>query len=410
MISMILNYLKRHKSLLYFICLNYLDKGLAFLLPIFILYFTKNISAYNDIEYIFSIANILVVLLDLGGKIYMMYGYSNQKDKNCFLQGVKGFYYIINTIYILIVFGIFITCQLTGFMKIIIFFISIRSLFLLFINYFSIYFRLIDKPQNIIYFSLIINLLTICVLIFCNKIISDTYFLYYFFSIQFLFVISLAFNGWKYLNKNMIKFSVNYLKNSLKFAWPIILNLLIVTMINNYGKIYIFNQFSEKQMFVFSYLLRISMIVQMVHSSIVAFYSKSIYLDKNNNINFKIYKLYTFCLIFSFLFCYIIIITMNSIKSLPNVPLNHLSIILLIYIFIWCQQSYFEQYLNKKNKNRWVLYISGIAMLFYAIMLFTNPFRFIITIDYIATCMLLSSIIALLGMLYCLNKLKLFRI
>ncbi len=395
----------KYKSLLYFISLNYIDKGLAFLLPLFVLYFTKNISLYNDIEYIFSIANIMVVVLDLGGRAYMLYGYVNIQDKKKYLEGVKGFFYILNFFYILLVLAILLTCTLTSFINNIIFFISIRCLIVLFINYFSVYFRLLDKPQNILYISILINSLTILILFILNKFITNTNGVYYFFSVQMLFIVLVSIKEGKYINKSSILFSMDYLKKAIKYSWPVILNVLLITIMNNFGKIYIFQRFSKEEMYTFSYLLRISMVIQMAHVSISAYYSKKIYLDSTTKIDFRLYKFYSLFLFSTVLLCLMMIFVINTLNFLPKIDLGVTAIFLLLYVFIWCQQSYFEQYLNKTNRNKWILYISCISMIIYFFLLF-NPLANI-TVNYISFCMAISVLVSFVLLLFCLKKIKL---
>ena len=404
---------KKHKSLFKFVFLNYLDKGLSFILPLLILYLTSNIELYNNIEYIFSIASIIAVLVELGGRIYIFYAYTHDdsEHREQLLENVKKSYLLLNSIYIAISF-IFIICNRLALANIVLYLIVIRSLFLFFINSYANFSRLKDKPQNVLYFSICINIISILVIVLFYKQSDDNieYSLFLFFITQILFLIYLSLIGLKHFNQRNIKFTLKYIRKAFLFSWPVILNLLLITFINNYGKILVFNNFSDYEMYSFSYMLRISMIIQMAHSSIIAFYSKEVYLDSKKNINKKIYQTYILFLILAMLGCVSIVLVINKLDIIPPIEVNSTTLFLILYVFFWCQYSYFEQYLGKYNRNRWILYISCFGLFVYCTLLFINPFHITVTVNYISICMLVSSIVNCIGMIYCLNKIKLIKL
>ena len=146
-------------------------------------------------------------------------------------------------------------------------------------------------------------------------------------------------------------------------------------------------------MYAFSYLLRISMVVQMAHASIVAYYSKRLFLDESKQIDRRLYWFYSAFLLVSAILSILIVIVINALEIIPSITVGFTSCILLLYVFLWCQQSFLEQYLNKINKNKWILYVSFIGVLVYLFMIFV-PFREV-TVGYIALSMLCSTLVAL---------------
>lgn len=394
----------KYKGLLFFMSLNYIDKAIVFFLPLFILFFIKDITLYNNIEYIYSVANIMVVLAELGGRSYMLYAYTKEPEerRGQFLESVKGYFYLLVLFYIILLI-ITIGSRSLALMTVFVPFIGVRILVLLFTNYFSIYYRLIDKPQYILFYSILINVSTVIVIIIWNKLSLGVIDLNIYFFIQSIFVLFLLFKSISSYKLLSPKFAFNYFKESIIYSWPIILNILLVTFVNNYGKIYIYDNLSEEEMYTFSYLLRISMVVQMAHSSIVAFYSKRLFLDKSSKIDMRLYKFYSIFLFVSSVLSFFVIILINFTHIMKPIKIDATIFLLLAYIFIWCQQAFFEQYLNKTNRNRWILYTSCISAALYLSMMFFPLVN--MTIQYISFSMLFSTFTAFFILfLYLKNK------
>lgn len=397
--------IQKHKSLLIFTFLNYVDKAISFALPLFVLYLLKDISLYNDIEYIFSYANILVVIADLGMRMFFLYNYPKQvHDEKNYLSSVKSYFYIISFVYVLIGLGLVLISKNTGLITVLVPFICIRTLMMLFTNFFGIYYRLKDSPQIILYYSIIINLITFIVMIVFVKWLKIPNSLMLFFSIQMVFVLWFAIKGVKYIKKKVLEEMFKFVSNSLIYAWPLILNVLILTFINNYGKIYAFNHLSKSSMFSFSYTMRIAMIIQMAHSSVVAYYSKDIFLNTANKINYKMYKLYNLFIIVAVFISLLFLIMINSFNIVPMIDIDTTVIVLILYVFLWCQVAYFEQYLSKHNKNMRILIFAVSSSIVYILMLMLYKAP---SVSYIALSMLISIIVNLGAIMFSVYKLKL---
>lgn len=395
---------KNNSSLLVFTFLNYFDKFVAFSLPLIILYLVKDVSLYNNIEYVLSVASLVVVLIDLGLKSYFLYGYSqNPIDSKSYIENVATYFYSLFFLYSII--GICLTILtlttnvLNGFMP----FIIIRVLVLFFISFFSIYYRLIDKPQNILFYSIFINLLTIVGVLIYYKYMNGKE-LFYFFIVQLFFLIYIFFKSLRKIEYKKFRNGWIYIKKALVYSWPLILNVLIVTFINNYGKIYAFHNLSEGDMYSFSYVLRFAMIIQMAHVSVVAFYSKALFTDRSASFNFQIYKTYNLFIFLAIGLMFGILFFINNLGIIPEIPVNFLVVIILSYVFLWCQQAFFEQYLNKLNKNKYLLLFSVMGSGIFILMLAVKKD---LDVNYIALSMLTSVIVNICAVLYFLKKLRL---
>lgn len=354
-----------HKDLITYTLLNYFDKFLTFCLPLAILYVTKNQTVYNDIEYIFSIANIAIVFLEVGLRTYFFYGYSIANNRDEYTQNVNNYFATLFSIYfftslLLFTFVYFVNENALY----LLIFIVTRSLFLLFTGFYNIYFRLVDTPSAIFKFTIPVNVLSIILIILFTGINIQNG-LYAFFLPQMLVSILAIFWFKKHKTLKHIKELYQYLKVALSYSWPIILNVLLITYINNFAKIYAYNKMSAEDMFQLSYLLRISLIIQMMHVSISGYYSKRIFIDKSPDINKRILGLYSTFMGISALMVFVFVFLFNQVPSLPSVNTNSSFIIIILYTIVWCYQAYFELYLNKYKKTKHILLFSTISMIFY---------------------------------------------
>lgn len=354
-----------HKDLFVYTFLNYSDKFLTFCLPLAILYITKNQKTYNEIEYILSLANIAIVFLELGMRTYFFYGYSIANNKDEYTQNVNNYFTTLFSIYFFASLLLFpFIYFVNGNASYLLIFIATRSLFLLLTGFYNSYFRLVDTPSAIFKFTIPTNLLSIILIILFTEINIQNG-LYPFFLPQMLASIFAIFWFKKHKPFKHIKELYQYLKVALSYSWPIILNVLLITYINNFAKIYAYNKMSAEDMFQLSYLLRISLIIQMMHVSISGYYSKQIFIDKTPGINKRILGLYSIFMSISVLMVLVFVLIFNQIPSLPSVNINSSFIAIIAYTIVWCYQAYFELYLNKYKQTKHILIFSIVSMIFY---------------------------------------------
>ena len=72
---------------------NFVDKILIFLLPLIILKIYDDKNLYNSIEYIYSIAIIIVIFFDLGLKNYTFYFLKHSKYLNEDIKKIENTFY-----------------------------------------------------------------------------------------------------------------------------------------------------------------------------------------------------------------------------------------------------------------------------------------------------------------------------
>lgn len=385
--------LRNNRSLFLYLFLTYLDKGLYFILPIAVLYFTKDSSIYNKVEYICSITNILVPFLSFISS-YSFFGYKEAKDKRIFIQE-----YLLYSNSAVIAVGI--ACMvlanlmaLCGFnsMDGIALFLSIRTTFYVFVQYINCYYRLVDKPVKSLFYSIVINitsLITIAGLFLVNgnKFATEGFFLPELLAIVFsiLFIVR--------SKRDKVDFSSIrvFIINATRFSWPIILNSTAVAFVANYGKIYAYNFLTDYEMYCLSFLLRIVMIIEMAHASLVSFFSKDIYLKGFTK---KFLITYSSIICFTIVGVSCLMHIYNCVFAERYIPLNGSFWLVIFYALFHMIGAVLEIDYGRNNKNIYIFIISAISCSIYIFMIFVIGIRNIYTISlYMAIYMLVDVIL-----------------
>lgn len=387
-----------NKSLLWFTMLSYIDKGLAFVLPLSVLYIYKDKDTYNNLEYAYSIANIAVYLFSVGS-MYAFYGYKEAKNKRNYVSdylSISGLSIIC--VSIISLFIAIIQPEIGKEISFVVFLlISARIILLLFISFLSVYYRLIDKPSEILLYSITINIVILVLL-----------FIFSFFELNLLysfalpeFVIPLLFCLLWSKNSVNLHYIQTYYKKAIKYAWPLILNSLLGLGVTNFGKIYAFNYMSSDEMYIFSYTMRISLVIGMAHTSIVAFYSKKIY---TNSFSFMIALKYVLFLLTSALVSFTIIFILNNLLP-QKLPIDLTMFTIFAYNILFYAGSFCEAFYGRDNKNSDVLYISVVSFFVFAFLILIEKNMTILSISLI---MLVYAFFRLSLMLLGIKDLRMF--
>ncbi len=388
-IENILN-LKRHQGLIVFTILNYIDKGISFVLPLIILYICNDINSYNDLEYAYSIANILVWFFAIGSS-YSFYAYKIVEDRKEFLSFfvfVKDFAVVVTTLFLMVLSIVFCQSKELNLFFVLNILITARTINSLYINYYNNYSRLIDKPSKVLVYSIIISIITLAFTVLGYMIDSNVLVA---FSLPQLFIP--LFLSSKFFDRKRFKLYFNrlkcYYKNAFYYSWPIIVNCFIGVGITNFGKIFAYNYMSESDMYVFSYTMRISLVIQLAHASIISYYSKRVFLG---DFNMKIAIAYILYLFGASLMCIVLIIFSNLLTNY-YLPLNIVTLIIISYNIFFCSASFMEQFYGRVNKNKYILFYSLLASVFFVFFILIIKDKSIMSISMI---MLLFAIIRLL--------------
>lgn len=383
----IIKSIKSRKDLIVFIFLNYLDKGLAFLLPLIVLYICDDKTVYNKIEYVYSIAGIAIVLFNLsnfGG----FYFYKESGDRKLFL----GLYQKACSIMLLFMVVVMLLAafvwnildkQITLLLCCC---VSARLSYLLFLNNDSVYYRLIDKAYKILLYSIVINVISIILVVLFFYLDSDIIAPY--FITGLIVPIVLSFRSLSRNSSITMHEVMSYYKDTFFYAWPIFITTFLGMFVNNFGKIFAFNTMSPDEMYSFSYTLRISLIIQLAHSSIIAYFSKRIFLLGYSLKLIVGYLLFISSCVFV---CFGALICLNQLEVF-YINISWSTLVLFLYTYIFCAASFFGDFFSRRNLNRLTLYATIIAAVVYASMFLLNDNR---TLGYVAVAMLTYSVVRL---------------
>lgn len=374
------NKIINHRGLIDYTILNYIDKLLVFLAPLIILSVFGDKTIYNDIEYVYSLSAIMLVILDFGITNNLLYEYRSTDDEDKLVNRVVSYFRIQILFYLLISISLLIYSVITGKGEELLFYVMVRAIYSYFISFYNLYFRLVDKPSKIFLYSIVTNLLTIitCVIFWINTKKIDTHI---FFAVQTIFVVFLGAYFFRKFSKYDFAGLMKYVVKSVKYAWPIILNVFLFMIINNYGKLYARNYLTPDEMTHISLVQRLSLFVQLAHGSAAGYLSKRLFLDKCNKINIKILILYSIMLFGGALVTFMSIPFIWYFKKDLCLNLDSVTLLLIGYTIAWCYGAYFELYLNKYNKNFFLPIFTGVSAVIFICLVHFGPFQPLINIS-----------------------------
>ncbi len=349
--------------------LNLVDKGLALITPVCILFILNDQSVYNLVEYVYAIAAIVVIFLDLGFKHYIMYGLKLTHEKNnsieSYLKQADTLFYQIN---ILMLVALAIILAFTNSLienPLIFILVLVRAFTLSISQYYAILFRAKDKPNFTFLFSSFGNIGIIISLLmfpFVGLSADKLYFL-----VPFLMVFGVFCAKILTLKSS---YNIDFLKSAYYFSWPILLNSGLAILVLSFAKIFAFNLLSPSDMTELSLVQRASLAIQLVHTSIVGFTLKQVYTSDKN--------------LFSSFYPYFYFLCLSSVAiflMLSGYVVNHLGYYsfnllaagyLIIYTFLWCCSAFFEILFAKHHFTKSILFATLVGVLVFVLIIIVS--------------------------------------
>jgi O-antigen/teichoic acid export membrane protein len=323
------------------------------------------------VEVAFSYATIAMILIELGVSNYLFFGYKKADDKESFLKNAQLYFKFLLAFYFLLTIPFVLVINYINSSLVFLFcLVGIRTLFTLFLNFYSNIFRLNDNPSKIYRTSITINIFSFGVLLLANFYSWDYKLIYFFLpSLFLLLVVAIKFLIFEIYTFSFSGFRI-FIKESLIFSWPIIINVLAMSYMNNYAKIYAYGNLSQEEMVQISYILRISLVIQLTHASFSSYFSKALFMDSSHRLNTKIFKQYSIVLLFSTILVLLIILATNLLfQNLIHIPINLSTLLFILYTILWCYIGYLEIYFGIMNANRRVLFYSIFSSIVYTVLL-----------------------------------------
>lgn len=350
--------LHRHAGLIGYTALNYLDKLLIFLTPLAVLSLYHDRSLYNEVEYIYSIAAVVAVPMEFGLANYFLFAYRESGDRGGLVERARYAFLLSFAIYVVVVAigavgGAATHVEATGLTVL----VATRALFVYFLQFYGVYFRLVDRPAAIFGFSCAANLATLAVILVMRQSAAPLP-LGLFFAAQAVLPLAVAGYGLATLTRCRLADVGAYAAGGLKYAWPISLNVLLFMVVNNYGKVYARNWLSEGDMFQISFVQRLALIIQLAHSSAVGYLVKAVFVDDSAGSERRLLAIYTVMIGVATVGVMAAVGILNTYSASVRVSLDAVSLAVIAYTILWCYSAYFELYLNRINRNKSILLIS----------------------------------------------------
>lgn len=399
--------IRRSRRLVTYILLTYVDKALSFVLPLSFLFIIGDSNMYTFVEVAFSYAALVMIVLELGMSNYLFYGYRNAADKEVYLTEAKDSFSFMLCFYCLASgAGVLLLNSLSAANLALFIVVALRSMFTLYVNFNTNICRLKERPSAIYLTTITVNVLSILVLLTSFRWMP-AHALFFFFlpSAAVLFYVCLRFLLRRLRHFRLSTFS-RFVSGAFRFSWPIMLNVLAMSFINNYAKIYSFYKLSEHDTAIISYVMRVALLIQLTHAAFTSYYSKSLYMDTRKRINPVNLLRYTFLMIVTTLLASVVLVFSARFASVGDIDFDATTAAFIAYTVIWCYIGYLELYFGVMNANRMVLVFSLFSAALYVLLLAVSED---VTMFRLALYMLLSAIVNLSLVIHGLARLKVIR-
>lgn len=351
--------------------LNYLDKATVFVGPLLVPLLLHDKVLYNEIEYIYAIAPLLAVVLDAGVRTYFLQAYRASDDRASLVDEVRCYFHLLLLIYMVMT---IIAVALSGIFSlgpVIVVSCSIRGLFLLAQGFYQRYFRLIDVPVKAFVFSLsggVATILIVVVFWFVGGVLQT----WQFFAVQALVTLLACGMGIRSLaGIDWTRFR-SYLWRAFVYGWPVMVNVLAMSLLNNIGKIYAFSALPAEDMFRLSLIQRIALIVQLTHVGMIGYLEKNLFLAESPAKLARIFISYASLLTTAAVGALVLIWVLPYISSVNPGPVDTLAVALLVSTILWCTIAYGEVMMMKYNMQKLIPLFSLTGFMVSAVCLYSG--------------------------------------
>lgn len=369
MSALLFQQIRSRRAVIRYFLLTYLDKGLAFLLPLSVLFITDNTVLYATIEAAFSWAMLFLTVMDLGITSYLFYAYRHSTDPGEVLTVAQSAVSTLVIIYFICGIGMFCALSTSDWSRAMLSLLVLgRVIFLQYSNVMAGYWRLSDFPARIYKFTLPVYVFTLLLIALTRNTGSDWQTVAYI-TMPVLFAVVAALRR---LLKNpvAVKRILKFLSDALAFSWPVMLNVLAMAFVNNYAKIYAFNNLSQQEAVQVAFVLRIALIIQLTHKAFSSYFSKKLFMSETKQVDLALLARYSLTLVSAVVVAICAVFFCHYfLSSHFTLPVDLSTFFFFAYTVIWCYIGYIELYFNLHNANKMVLAISIIGGLVYLLLI-----------------------------------------
>lgn len=374
----------------------FLDKGLAFALPLSILFITNNNTIYANLEAALALSVILIPFLDLGVKYYVGYCYKQEGNK-CFNR-FNRLLIILSLVSLIVAIPLFFLSEF--------FFIFVlailRSVHINLYQYGQIKGRLTDKLIS----PILINVAASCCALLMTIGIyyvggNDKYIVLSFFI--FAPVLFLTLNIRHFQLSSFFKFDYHntsqFIIKCLIFSAPAIFNTLLVVGFANLTKIYVLENFGESEMVQYSFVFRLAMVIQMCHMAVSGYTCKFFLLSNDLRKMTSYYLIYMVALFLVTLCITVAVYMLSDLVSYELLRFDLLLVMAFAYTLFWCFSSFFDFIYVRINKTKLMLVNSFVFfftyILYYSFFGIVSPLSAAVGLFISSVFMFMSNLILL---------------
>lgn len=362
------------KKLLNYSFFLFLDKGLAFVLPLSILFITNNKTIYANLEAVLALSVVLIPFLDFGIKYYVGYCFKQEGDK-CFNR-FNRLLIVLSLLSLVVAIPLFFLSEL--------FFIFVlavlRSIHINLFQYGQIKGRLTDKLIS----PILINVAASCCALLMTIGIyyvggNDKYIVLSFFI--FAPVLFIILNIKHFQLNSFFKFdyhnTTQFITKCLIFSAPAIFNTLLVVGFANLTKIYVLENFGESEMVQYSFVFRLAMVIQMCHMAVSGYTCKFFLLSNDLRKMTSYYLIYMAALFLVTLCITVAVYILSDLVSYELLRFDLLLMMAFAYTLFWCFSSFFDFIYVRINQTKLMLVNSFVFfftyILYYSIFGIMSP-------------------------------------
>jgi hypothetical protein len=332
-----------------------IERILTGFLPLCLLYLTSE-AVYTRLEFIFSLATVMVPASDLVARMFFLYGYSNSSDRDKYLRLSMSVF----------------TCQVGLILLGALVCLLINETNLLFafmrLAYISLYFfvfdylRLENRQGLVIRDSILINLSLLATTFVGQYLLASAEFIFPLMAaVQLVYVVFRLKSLRNLIQKWPWTEITQFLKQSVRYSFPVFVNVTIAIFIQNYLKVHFYRAEDQQSMFIVSLLLRLGLSVQIIHSLVQAYFTKKIFLKE---LQFRRFFSNIYLPLLLFAAMGLSIAELIYFAYIDPEAGIYSSVILLVnlYFLFWCTSAILEMLFTSQNKNMWLLGINVLSL------------------------------------------------
>lgn len=321
--------------------LSYIDKAIVFAGPLFVLFLLRDKTLYNQVEYVYAIAPLIGAVLNGNLTTYFLPAYRDADDRKALVQEVRGYFYLQLAIALAAAAIVLAIWRGHGVGLAVAIGCTIRGIFLLAQSFYLVYYRLLDAPSRAFIFSISGGAGTVAIVV-GFWLLHGGLRTWHFFAAQAAVTVMAGVMGGCALRHVRWGPLVRYFWKALVFCWPVMVNVLAMSLLTNMGKIYSFSALSADDMSRLSLIQRSALIVTLTSSGMISYMAKTLFLGDSLAGAKKAFLAYASVILASAAFVIAVLGVLPHVSKVNSGPIDLATVALVFGAVLWCFDSYGE--------------------------------------------------------------------